>query len=54
MSENALRVAVHRLRRHFRQLVKAEIAQTLDDPAQSQEELRYLLEVLSQQGAKGG
>lgn len=45
-TENAVRVAVHRLRRRFRELVKQEIAQTVDDPAQFQEELRYLLEVL--------
>jgi RNA polymerase sigma-70 factor (ECF subfamily) len=43
---NAVRVAVHRLRRRFRELVRAEIAQTLDDPAQAAEELRYLLESL--------
>jgi hypothetical protein len=36
------------LRKRFRELVKAEIAQTVDDPAQVQDELRYLLEVLSQ------
>ena len=45
-TENAVRVAVHRLRRRFRELIKQEIAQTVDDPAQTQEELRYLLEVL--------
>ena len=45
-TENAVRVAVHRLRRRFRELIKQEIAQTVDDPAQVQEELRYLLEVL--------
>jgi len=48
-TENAVRVAVHRLRRRFRELVKQEIAQTVDDPAQVQEELRYLLEVLCQE-----
>jgi RNA polymerase sigma factor (sigma-70 family) len=45
-TENAVRVAVHRMRRRFRDLVRREIAQTVDDPAQVQEELRYLLEVL--------
>ena len=47
-TENAVRVAVHRLRRRFRELIKQEIAQTVGDPAQVQEELRYLLEVLCQ------
>jgi RNA polymerase sigma-70 factor (ECF subfamily) len=47
LSEGAVKVAVHRLRRRFRELVKAEIAQTVDDPAQVAEELRYLVEVLT-------
>jgi RNA polymerase sigma factor (sigma-70 family) len=48
LSEGAVKVAVHRLRKRFRELVKAEIAHTLGDATQVQEELRYLLEVLSQ------
>lgn len=48
MTEGAAKVAIHRLRRRFRELVKAEIANTVDEPGQVQEELRYLLEVLSQ------
>jgi RNA polymerase sigma-70 factor (ECF subfamily) len=47
MTEGALKVAIHRLRRRFRELVKAEIAETVGDPAQAQEELRYLVEVLA-------
>ena len=47
LSEGALKVAVHRLRQRFRELVKAEIAQTVTEPGQIQEELRYLIEVLS-------
>jgi RNA polymerase sigma-70 factor (ECF subfamily) len=48
MSEGAFKVAVHRLRQRFRELVKAEIAQTVDDPTQVTEELRYLVDVLAQ------
>ena len=48
MTEGAAKVAIHRLRKRFRELVKAEIAQTVDDATQVQDELRYLLEVLSQ------
>jgi len=48
LSEGAVKVAVHRLRKHFRELVKAEIGQTVDDPSQVAEELRYLAEVLAQ------
>jgi len=45
-TENAVRVAIHRLRRRFRELVRREIAQTVETEAEVQEELRYLLEVL--------
>jgi RNA polymerase sigma factor (sigma-70 family) len=48
LTEGAVKVAVHRLRRRFRDLVKAEIVQTVSDPGQVQEELRYLVEVLAQ------
>jgi len=47
LTEGAAKVAIHRLRKRFRELVKAEIAQTVGDAAQVQDELRYLLEVLS-------
>jgi RNA polymerase sigma-70 factor (ECF subfamily) len=47
LTEGAAKVAIHRLRKRFRALVKAEIAQTVNDAAQVQDELRYLLEVLS-------
>lgn len=46
-SEGAVRVAIHRLRKRFRELVRGEIAQTVGDAAHIQEELDYLLEVLS-------
>lgn len=48
LTEGAVKVAVHRLRRRFRELVKAEIAHTVGQPDQVQEELRYLVEVLAQ------
>jgi RNA polymerase sigma-70 factor (ECF subfamily) len=47
LSEGAVKVAVHRLRKRFREFVKAEIAQTVGDPAHVEEELRYLVEVLA-------
>lgn len=46
LTEGAVKVAIHRLRKRFRELVKTEIAHTLGDQGQVQEELRYLLEVL--------
>ena len=42
MTEGALRVALHRLRQQFRQCVKAEIAQTLHDPAAIEDEMQSL------------
>ncbi|MHC1765451.1 MAG: RNA polymerase sigma factor [Verrucomicrobiia bacterium] len=47
ISEGAVRVAVHRLRRRFRELVKSEIAQTVDGPKAVEEELKHLITVLS-------
>lgn len=45
--EAGLRVAVHRLRKRYRALLHDEIAQTLTDPAQVDEELRSLRGALS-------
>ena len=42
LEEGAIRVAVHRLRKRYRQLLTDEIAQTLSDPAQVEEEMRAL------------
>lgn len=47
LSEGAVRVAVHRLRRRFRDLLRAEISETLSDPTQVEEELRSLLSAFS-------
>jgi len=46
MSEGALKVAVHRLRQRYGELVRAEIAQTVATPEGAQEELHYLFSVL--------
>ncbi len=46
MNEGAVKVAIHRLRRRFRDAVKAEIARTLCDQSQVQAELRHLLDAL--------
>ena len=48
LTEGAAKVAIHRLRRRFRELVKTEIAHTVGEPNEVQSELRYLLEVLCQ------
>ena len=47
MNEGAVKVAIHRLRKRFRDAVRLEIAQTVPDSAHVDEELRYLIEVLA-------
>lgn len=42
LEEGAVRVAVHRLRKRYRQLLRDEIANTLSEPAMVDEELRAL------------
>jgi RNA polymerase sigma factor (sigma-70 family) len=46
-TEGALKVAVHRLRRRYRELLREEIGRTLDDPAQVDAEIRDLFAILS-------
>lgn len=50
LSEGALKVAVHRLRRKYRDALRAEIADTLARPEEVEDEIRYLLAVLSRGG----
>ena len=47
MNEGPMRVAIHRLRRRFRELAKAEIAQTVNDPGDVAAEIRHLIEAVS-------
>lgn len=42
ISEGAVKVAVHRLRKKFRDIVRDEIAQTVSSPAEVEDELRHL------------
>src|SRR4051794_33367941 len=46
-SEGALKVAIHRLRKRYRELFRQEITDTVADPAEVESELRYLAAVLS-------
>ncbi len=46
MTENAVKVAVHRLRRRFRQRLREEIAHTVASPEDINEEIHYLLRCL--------
>jgi len=47
LSEGAVNVVIHRLRKRFRDTVRAEISKTLRDSALVDEELRHLIEALS-------
>jgi RNA polymerase sigma factor (sigma-70 family) len=47
LSEGALKVALHRLRQRFRDLLRAEVAQTVAHPQDVDDELRHLIAVVS-------
>ena len=48
MNESALKVAVHRLRKRYRELVREEIAQTLELGEDVDQEMRHLFQVLAE------
>ena len=47
LSEEAVKKAVQRMRRHYYELFRLEIAQTVASPNEVEEELRHLCSVLS-------
>jgi RNA polymerase sigma factor (sigma-70 family) len=47
MTEGSVKVAVHRLRQRYRQLLRDEIASTVAKPEEVEDELRYLFAVLA-------
>ncbi len=47
LSESALKSAVHRMRLRYRELVREEVAHTVNDPAEVEAEIRYLIGVVS-------
>ena len=49
MAETAVKVAIHRLRLRFRELIRAEVAATVNDPAEVADELRHLIAVASRE-----
>ena len=46
ITENAAKVAAHRLRKRYRELLRAEVAQTLADPEEIDDEIRHLFAAL--------
>ncbi len=49
-SETAVKVAIHRLRVRFRELIRAEIAATVHDPGDVADELHHLIAIASAAG----
>ena len=49
MSEGAVKVALHRLRRRFGELLRSEIAHTVSDSEEVDEEIRHLFAAFSKQ-----
>ncbi len=52
MTESAVRVAAHRLRKRYRALLRDEIAHTVSTTDEVEDELRYLFTVLSKGGSE--
>jgi hypothetical protein len=47
VSESHVKVAVHRYRNRYRVLLRDEIARTVDDPAEVEQEITTLIEALT-------
>jgi RNA polymerase sigma-70 factor (ECF subfamily) len=47
MTENAVRVALHRVRQRFGVKLRERVAETVDDPDKTEDELRYLINATS-------
>lgn len=47
MSEGAVRVAAHRLRQHLRGIIEGEVAQTVGQEEDVQDEMRHLMQLLA-------
>lgn len=52
MSESALKSGIHRFRKRYRDLLRAEVASTVSSPEEVDAELRFLLVALSRKGAE--
>jgi RNA polymerase sigma-70 factor (ECF subfamily) len=48
LSEGALKVTVHRLRQRYLEVLRMEVADTLANPADVDEELRHLIQVMAE------
>lgn len=50
ISENAAKVAAHRMRKRYRELLRAEVSQTLADPQEVDDEIQHLFAALRPAG----
>jgi RNA polymerase sigma factor (sigma-70 family) len=50
MTETAIKTAVHRMRQRYGQILREEIANTVERPGEIEEEIRYVMEVVGQIG----
>ncbi|MCI0539235.1 MAG: ECF-type sigma factor [Verrucomicrobiales bacterium] len=48
LTPSAVKTGIHRLRQRYAQLIREEIAQTVDDPAQVETEIQYLIDALTE------
>jgi hypothetical protein len=46
-TDGALRAAMHRLREHYRECLRAEVAQTVSEPGEVDAELRHLVGLIT-------
>jgi RNA polymerase sigma-70 factor (ECF subfamily) len=53
MNEGAVKVAIHRLRRRFREIVRMEVRQTLPEGLSVEEEVQNLIVALSGPAGRG-
>jgi RNA polymerase sigma-70 factor (ECF subfamily) len=53
MTEAAVRVAVHRMRRRFGELLRRVVSQTVNDPAEVDDEIRFLFSAIDGKEAGG-
>ena len=47
LTESAVKSAIYKLRQRYGEMLRSEIAQTLSDPSEVDDEIRYLLHALS-------
>jgi hypothetical protein len=47
ITESSVKITIHRLRRRYRELLRANVSHTLTDPKDVDDEIRFLLNALS-------